>query len=223
MRAGNRLISWRTGGAVLVAVALCWPILRADEPIPPIVNPPKSPPGLAQQGAGLPTAPAPAPDNWKPRSRAGPQSTTPPPQPAANDTWKPRVRADSPVAPARLQGQVERTDSVPRPGPALDEEPETIRTMPTPVGQTIENRAVLLSAARNAVKQGNYDLAISRFEEYLRRYGDDAVVQREYAGVLFSANRLGQAVQQYQRLVNQQPENMQLRITLGDIYLANKE
>jgi tetratricopeptide (TPR) repeat protein len=95
--------------------------------------------------------------------------------------------------------------------------------MPTPVGQTIENRAVLLSAARNAVKQGNYDLAISRFEEYLRRYGDDAVVQREYAGVLFSANRLGQAVQQYQRLVNQQPENMQLRITLGDIYLANKE
>src|SRR5262249_9357020 len=115
MRAGNWVISWRTGGAVLVAVALGWPTVRADEPIPPIANPPKPPPQSIQQVPTSPSAPAPAPDNWRPRSRAGPQGTTAPPPPAANDTWKPRVRADSAVTPARFQGQVERTDSVPGP------------------------------------------------------------------------------------------------------------
>jgi tetratricopeptide (TPR) repeat protein len=117
-------------------------------------------------------------------------------------------------------------------GPTLPDEPgvEPTLTMPRLATQPVqpkdrnkEDRAILLSAARNAVKQGNLELALSRFEEYLRRFGDDVEVQREYAGVLFSANRLDQAVRQYRRLLDMQPDNVPLRMTLGDIYLARKD
>jgi tetratricopeptide (TPR) repeat protein len=66
-------------------------------------------------------------------------------------------------------------------------------------------------------------LAIGRYEEFLRRFGDDFAVRREYAGVLVSANRLRQATEQYQRLLARQPDNLELRVTLGDIYVARKE
>jgi tetratricopeptide (TPR) repeat protein len=104
--------------------------------------------------------------------------------------------------------------------------PETIRTPPRPVSPTPESgadRAILLGAARNALKQGNYDVAIARFEEYLRRFGDDPAIRREYAGVLFSANRLRKAMEQYERLLTAEPNNLRLLALLGDIQVASKE
>ena len=53
------------------------------------------------------------------------------------------------------------------------------------------DRAVLLGAARTAVKQGNFDQAVKRYEEYLKRYSDDLTIRREYAGVLVTAIRSG--------------------------------
>lgn len=155
------------------------------------------------------------------------------------DGWRPRSKGGAAVVPAGNQdatpgaaGSGGPETPKTNPGPSVVDEPgiESIHTLPTPVGaqpppkeQPKEDRAVLLGAARNAVKQGNFEQAVARYEEYLRRFGDDAAVQREYAGVLFSANRLRQATEQYQRLLNLQPDNLQLRMTLGDIYLANKE
>jgi tetratricopeptide (TPR) repeat protein len=238
MLAGNRVISWRSVGVALVAAALGWRTVRADSPTDPApATLPAALPPSVQEATPLPSPGQSTTmgDSWRPRAKPAPpadSSTAPPAN--ASDGWRPRVRRDPALAPAGHQQPAEKNDAAsPRlPPPRTDDEAgvENIRTLPTLVGaqpkpkdQTKEDRAVLLSAARNAVKQGNLELAISRFEEYLRRFGDDADVQREYAGVLFSANRLSQAIQQYQRLLALQPDNVQLRMALGDIYLANKD
>jgi len=220
MQVGNRVISWCTWGAAVAAVVLTWQIVRAD---PDGAAPPPLPPSIQQ------SSPVPPPgDAWRPRTKP---PSTPPLAAPSSDGWRRRVPPDSAVAPAAHQqpaGSKDGTTRVPKSG----DEPgvEAIQTLPTPVGdqpkrkdQTKEDRAILLSAARNAVKQGNFELGVARYEEYLRRYGDDAIVQKEYAGVLFSANRLDQAVEQYQRLLADQPDNATLRLTLGDIFLANQE
>jgi tetratricopeptide (TPR) repeat protein len=216
----KRLISWWIWSAVVATVASSWQIVRAD---PDGAASPPLPPSI-QQANPSPTAE----DNWRPRTR--PPTTAAPAAPAG-DRWRPRGSGDPGVVPATHQQPAGPKDgAVPGPRPRDEPAAEDIPTMPALVGgqpkandQTKEERAILLSAARNAVKQGNLELAVSRYEEYLRRYGDDAAVQKEYAGVLFSANRLGQAVEQYQRLLEGQPDNATLRVTLGDIFLANQE
>jgi tetratricopeptide (TPR) repeat protein len=178
--------------------------------------------------------------------RPSQQVPSPPSQPPTTDGWRPRVNRPAVVVPAThqqttpgasavpipTQAPPVRTTPQPTPEPVRkdDGDAETIPTLPTPVGsnqppkdQQKLDRAALLGAARNAVKQGNYEQAIARFEEYLRLFGDDPAVRREYAGILFSANRYRQAIEQYQRLVNAQPNNIALRMTLGDIYMANKD
>jgi tetratricopeptide (TPR) repeat protein len=81
----------------------------------------------------------------------------------------------------------------------------------------------LLGAARTAVKQGNYDQAIIRYQEYFRRFEDDPAVRREYAGVLVSANRLREAAEQLEELLARQPGNLKLLLTLGDVCVSSKE
>src|SRR5262249_49375695 len=54
-------------------------------------------------------------------------------------------------------------------------------------------RAILLTAARNAVKQGHYDLAVARYEEFFRRFGEDLSVRREFAGILITARQYKKA------------------------------
>jgi tetratricopeptide (TPR) repeat protein len=84
-------------------------------------------------------------------------------------------------------------------------------------------RAILLGAARNAVKQGNYDQAIERYEEFLTRFGDDPIIRQEYAGVLITANRLRKGAEQYRQLIARQPNDPALRVFLANIYVAAKE
>jgi tetratricopeptide (TPR) repeat protein len=100
--------------------------------------------------------------------------------------------------------------------------PRLVETKEEVSGPAAMDRAILLGAARTAVKQGDYDRAVSRYDEYFRRFNDDPAIRREYAGVLVSANRLAQATQQLERLLAAQPGNLELRVTLGDILLSSK-
>jgi pentatricopeptide repeat protein len=84
-------------------------------------------------------------------------------------------------------------------------------------------RAILLGAARNAVKQGNFGQAIERYEEFLIRFGDDPIIRQEYAGVLITANRLRKGAEQYRQLIARQPNDPALRVFLANIYVAAKE
>jgi tetratricopeptide (TPR) repeat protein len=122
----------------------------------------------------------------------------------------------------------------PTPGPALTQERgiEQIPSAPRPLGQAQApkdqqaqeaERNILLGAARNAVRRGDYDQAVSRYEEFFRRFGDDPTVRREFAGVLVSANRLRQAAEEYLRLIARQPNDPVLRVGLGDLYVTSKE
>jgi tetratricopeptide (TPR) repeat protein len=148
---------------------------------------------------------------WRPR--AGDPSTSP------------KVEGN-PVPPVRKVGFTE-----PQGQPVPNQLPEVEETLPPPrrgdgkeqeQNSTTLDRAILLGAARTAVKQGDYDQAVARFDEYFRRFNDDPAIRREYAGVLVSANRLPQATQQLERLLAAQPGNLELRVTLGDILLSSK-
>jgi tetratricopeptide (TPR) repeat protein len=84
-------------------------------------------------------------------------------------------------------------------------------------------RNLLLGAARNAGRRGDYDQAIARYEEFFRRFGDDPAVRQEFAGVLVSGNRLRHAAEEYQRLVSLRPNDPALRVALGDLYVTGKD
>src|SRR5262249_53184533 len=84
-------------------------------------------------------------------------------------------------------------------------------------------RNLLLSAARNAANRGDWDTAIARFEEFFRRFGDDPVVRREYAGILVQAGQTRRAIQQYQQLLQRNPDNVALRVLLGDLALLTRD
>jgi tetratricopeptide (TPR) repeat protein len=85
------------------------------------------------------------------------------------------------------------------------------------------DRAVLLGAARNAVKQQNWEQALARFEDYFKRYGDDITLRKEYAGVLVQAGRARDALAEFQRLVAREPGDRSLLISLGDVAVQAKE
>jgi tetratricopeptide (TPR) repeat protein len=84
-------------------------------------------------------------------------------------------------------------------------------------------RAILLTAARNAVKQGQYDLAVARYEEFFRRFGEDLPVRREFAGILITARQYKKAAEQFRQLIAAQPNNVELRSSLAEVYTATKE
>jgi tetratricopeptide (TPR) repeat protein len=137
-------------------------------------------------------------------------------------SWRP-VR----VRPSDFHGAeiMQAAQPAPKQAPPIEELP----TAPRPLaGKEKEqnppdlDRAVLLGAARTAVKQGDYDRALKSYDEYFRRFNDDPAIRREYAGVLVSANRLGRAAEQLEKLLAEQPGNLVLRVTLGDILLSSK-
>jgi tetratricopeptide (TPR) repeat protein len=155
---------------------------------------------------GQPSAPARSdrPDSrWSPtppeRRGAPPAAAV---QPAAAD-----LPADAKVLPAP---RVLTPEEVPRPRAEGDDKQE-------------EERNLLLAAARNAYKQGNLELALGRFEDFFRRFGDDPEVRKEYAGILVQAGRVRQALQEYQRLAAARPGDRELRVTLGDVAVLTRD
>ena len=63
---------------------------------------------------------------------------------------------------------------------------------------------VLLGAARNDAKQGNYDAAITKYEQFLKLKSDNEVLA-EFGGVLFQADRLADATKIFEELVRRVP------------------
>jgi tetratricopeptide (TPR) repeat protein len=119
-----------------------------------------------------------------------------------------------------------------KPGPATGEPPPEMLPAPRQVSPNgaaggdearSADRAILLGAARTAVKRGDYDQAIARYEEFFRTFGDDPAVRREYAGVLIPAKRLDRAAEEYQRLLAANPNDPELHAALGDLYLTARE
>jgi tetratricopeptide (TPR) repeat protein len=84
-------------------------------------------------------------------------------------------------------------------------------------------RNLLLSAARNAANRGDWETAIARFEEFFRRFGEDPIIRREFAGILVQAGQTRRAIEQYQQLLRRNPENVALRVLLGDLSLLTKD
>src|SRR5262249_27540823 len=78
-------------------------------------------------------------------------------------------------------------------------------------------------APRNPAVRGDWKPAITRFEEFFRRFGEDLQVRREFAGILVQAGQPRRAIQQYQRLLQSDPTNTTLRVLLGDVLVQIKE
>jgi tetratricopeptide (TPR) repeat protein len=117
--------------------------------------------------------------------------------------------------PARLLQPPQRPEEPILPMPAPEPEP--------PPRPPTREQLILLGAARTAARQGNWDLAISRFQEYFRLYGESATIREEFAGVLVQARRTSQAIEQYWQLLQRQPGNNRLRTILGNVYVLARE
>jgi tetratricopeptide (TPR) repeat protein len=190
-------------------------ISKPDEVIP---TPPRSLPDLVEDGG-----PGKKKDSgWVGKSRRLPAAphTGPPPKTDGGSGFLllPPLRALDGNARSPRKGtgsalSVPGPDTVPAP-----------RAEPTAEGEAQDvDRAVLLGAARTAVKRGDFDQAVNRYEEYFRRFGHDPALRREYAGVLVSANRIRNAAELYQQLLGQQPNNVELLVILGDLFVLVKE
>lgn len=93
-----------------------------------------------------------------------------------------------------------------------------------PETDNVTDAVVLLASARNAVKQGNLNLAIRRFEGYLRRKPDDNEVREELGGVYFQADRIADVVRVYEELVRRNPRKAGLYlIILADAALRQRQ
>ena len=150
-----------------------------------------------------------------PPAQPGPLDPLPPPPPTpetADVQWRPRKVVAAP--PPRLL-----------PAAKLDTAPLLPAPTPVPPGDDPldADRAVLLGAARNAVKQQNWDQALARFEEYFKRFGDDLDLRKEYAGVLVQAGRTRDALAEFQRLIARKPGDRDLLVSLGDVAVQAKE
>jgi tetratricopeptide (TPR) repeat protein len=155
----------------------------------------------------------------------------PPPLPAAPTRRPPLAAPPPPVAAPDADVLWTPRKSVvahpPRLLPASRLDAPIMLPPPTPVQPDAEppdaDRAVLLGAARNAVKQQNWVQALARFEDYFNRYGDDIALRKEYAGVLVQAGRVRDALAEYQRLIAREPGDLGLLIGLGDVAVQAKE
>ena len=87
----------------------------------------------------------------------------------------------------------------------------------------IDQRLVILGAARNAVRAGRADEAIGRFEEYLAAAPDDLEVHEEYAGVLGQMKQFAKATAELENILKRQPERApRLRTEIGNMYVQAK-
>jgi tetratricopeptide (TPR) repeat protein len=172
----------------------------------------------------------PADEGWAPRSKK-------PPVEEIEDDWRPRQPT---VIPASGRGpELPRPKELPPPvdpGPeplpppkAPDAEPP--RVLPKPMtdeesrlpGKIDPEKAILLGAARNAVKQKEWDKALTRFDEVFRRYGEDPDVRAEYAGVLVQAGRPRDALRSYAQAVAARPADRKIRVNFGDVAVAARD
>jgi tetratricopeptide (TPR) repeat protein len=147
------------------------------------------------------------------------------PEPSA-PVWKPtpmEKRSLPAVEPGKITISTLKPDSeeLPKPRPVLPEQVPKPRAENDPRSE--EERSLLLAAARNAAKLGKYDLALSRFEDYFRRFGEDFEVRKEYAGILVEAGRSRQALRIYQSLLARKPNDRDLRLILADVAILVKE
>ena len=198
------------------------PRLRAGESTPPVLaqttSPASSPQSPGSVSLGLPRVLPP----FKAPQAALP--VAPPITPAAHFE-------DPPPAADRNQGEplLHPPRRLPLPGPLtspleLDSPPDPIAVAPG-AGQAPDDpeRNLLLSAARNAANRGDWETAIARFEEFFRRFGDDPIIRREYAGILVQAGQTRRAIQQYEQLLRRNPDNVALRVLLGDLSLLTRD
>jgi predicted Zn-dependent protease len=111
-------------------------------------------------------------------------------------------------------------------GPALPEPPQELPP-PRPAAPAAAataaparpdgDGALLLGAARNAVRLRNWDAALTRFEDYFRGHGEDTELRKEYLGVLVQAGRLQDALRAYQELLARFPGDADLRAAYADL------
>jgi Flp pilus assembly protein TadD len=153
--------------------------------------------------------------------------------PRQGDLQSPPPRAF--LSPVSRQGQTEPAPPTPSArDPAIEELPAPRLDAPenvpkgraekvAPKDDKEEDRSLLLAAARNAYKQGNFDQALSRFEEYFRRYGDDREVRKEYAGILVQAGRVAEALRTYRQLLAYKPDDRELRLVVADVAVLAKD
>jgi tetratricopeptide (TPR) repeat protein len=160
--------------------------------------------------------------------------------------WRPREGAQAPKHGEKVRPAVYRDDM---PGPKLPPaEPPTVdkaddpkevpkkkdatdrgTTLPPPKliidpkKKPDADAILLLAAARNAVARGEIVEAIGRFEEYLQIYPDDREVRGEYAGLLVQVDRYKAAVEEYRKLLADEPDNLTLIVSLADVYLVMKD
>jgi tetratricopeptide (TPR) repeat protein len=141
------------------------------------------------------------------------------------DETGPRLpdRLPDPVSADARQGGPPRPDPAPTLPPPRVLEPDKPSTGPPPRIVPDTESAVLLGAARTAVRRNDLEQALIRFEEYLNRNPDDQAVRREYAGILVQVSRTRQAVQQYQQLVAKEPDSIELRIGLADVLTYGRD
>ena len=196
---------------------------------------------LAAKPAAVEPGPLPMPsDGWRPRkpaddapaavpaSASGP-ALKPPPERRRPDTLPvllpdPTEPAPEPVVLPPPKRVTPATDPAP-----VDPPGERIPTPPTPVlprPRALENdteREIVLAAARNAVRQRNWDQAVNRFEEFFRRFGEDADVREEYAGVLLQADRVRLALKQFAQAVGLRPDAPRLRVAYGNAAVLARE
>ena len=165
-------------------------------PLPPI-------PQIGTGGAaGVPNSLPPLPGPPVPLAQAPPPGPTVPQVPGTPAPTPPAPTPPPPTTPP----------SVPLPPPRATPPPSIglppPRTIPdTDAGDSsdVPDSVVLLASARNAVRQNDLPLAITRFEQYLRIKGDDVEVREELAGIEFRADRLADATREYERLIRENP------------------
>lgn len=90
---------------------------------------------------------------------------------------------------------------------------------PQPYDRNLE-ADILIGAARNAVMLGDLDTAIQRFQEFRKLYPDRDDGLRDYAGALFQAGRVKEALPKYERLLKLHPNDPQLIRSLVDLLLS---
>ena len=66
-------------------------------------------------------------------------------------------------------------------------------------------------------------MALARFEDYFKRYGDDFELRKEYAGVLVQAGRVRDALAEFRRLAALKPGDRDVLVSLADAAVQAKD
>lgn len=95
----------------------------------------------------------------------------------------------------------------------------TAQKAPLPPDANGLERDIALNAARNALRNNDFEVAFQRFSQWLEGAPSDDNARAEYAGALFQAGRSSQAAEQYQMLAERYPEDVELTRLLADALL----